>query len=75
MLKNGAASPEFYVAADELLSYGRSDADGECVLSRELSPGRYVVKAVHPDYRTELAEVSVTQGAARLVIKMRPGPR
>jgi S1-C subfamily serine protease len=75
VLKDGAASPEFYVTADELLSYGRSDAEGECVLSRELLPGRYVVKAVHPDYRTELSEVSVTQSTARLVIKMRPGPR
>ncbi|HEX7316278.1 MAG TPA: serine protease [Pyrinomonadaceae bacterium] len=70
LLKKGTASPEFYVAADELLSYGRSDAVGECVLSRGVAPGLYVVKVVHPDYETEIKEVSVTQKTGRLVIKM-----
>jgi len=70
-----AASPEFYVAADELLSYGRSDGKGECVLSRRLPTGRYIVKVVHPNYETEIAEVSLTPNADRLVIKMRPSPR
>lgn len=75
LLKKGAASPEFFVAADELLSYGRSDAAGECVLSRGVPPGRYIVKVVHPDYVAEIQEVSVTQKTGRLVIKMRPATR
>jgi hypothetical protein len=72
LLKDGAASPEFYVAADELLGHGRSNAAGECSLSHGVPPGRYVVKAVHPDYRTEIEEVNVTQKTGRLVVKLRP---
>lgn len=75
LLKKGAASPEVYVAADELLSYGRSDTAGECVLSRSVPPGRYLVKVVHPDYLTEIEEVSVTQKTGRLVIKMQPSAK
>ncbi len=72
LLERGAASPEFSVSPDELLSYGRSDASGECVLSRGVPPGRYIVKVVHPVYETDIEEVSVTQKTGRLVIKMRP---
>lgn len=68
-----AVSPEFYITADELLSYGRSDGKGECVLSRRLPAGRYIVKVVHPEYETEIAEVNLTPNTERLVIKMRPG--
>jgi S1-C subfamily serine protease len=75
LLKKGAAAPEFFVAAEELLSYGRSDAAGECVLSRSVPPGRYVIKVVHPDYMTEVEEVSVTQKTGRLIIRMRPATR
>ncbi len=75
LLKGGAASPEVYVAADELVSYGRSDTAGECVLSRIVPPGRYVVKVVHPDYLTEIEEVSVTRKTGRLVIRMRPAAK
>ena len=32
-------------------------------------------KAVHPDYETEVSEVSVTPNTGRLIIKMRPGQR
>lgn len=70
-----AVSPEFHITADELLSYGRSDGAGVCVLSRRLSGGHYIVKAVHPSYETEITEVSLTASTARLVIKMRPSTR
>lgn len=75
ILKPDATSPEFFVAPDELLSYGRSDDEGRCVLSRRLAPGRYVVKAVHENYETKIAEIRFAPDSGRLEVKMRPVPK
>jgi serine protease Do len=47
------------IDAGDLLAYSRSGADGGFVANRGCRPGSYLVKVVHPQYKTLVRRVSV----------------
>ena len=47
------------IDAGDLLAYGRSGADGSFVANRVCRPGSYLVKVVHPQYKTLVRRVTV----------------
>ncbi len=54
------ASPEAgEITAPDLLAFARSDGSGMFTLNRACRPGKYVMKVVHPGYRTLVRPISV----------------
>ncbi|MBI2571283.1 MAG: trypsin-like peptidase domain-containing protein [Candidatus Schekmanbacteria bacterium] len=58
-LRPGPASAAGTVRERDLMAYARSGFHGELTLNRRLVPGRYLVKVVHPQYRTVLEKIEV----------------
>ena len=48
-----------YITARELAGYARSDFRGGFTLSRRVKSGEYLLKVVHPQYRTLVQEITI----------------
>jgi hypothetical protein len=58
------------ITARELVGYGRSNLQGQFEASRRVSPARYLVKVVHPQYQTIVKEVTIGSDQQELTIEM-----
>jgi Trypsin-like peptidase domain len=65
-----AAAPETYISSNELLDHGKSNVTGAFALARPLKAGTYILKAVHPDYKTVLKTIQLAPGANAIDIKL-----
>jgi S1-C subfamily serine protease len=62
LLVKNAAEPQTYISRVELLAYARSGSGGAFALNRLMSPGTYLIKVVHPDFKTLISELTVNPG-------------
>jgi S1-C subfamily serine protease len=60
------------VSADNLLTWGGSNADGLFELRKPLAPGRYTIKVKALGYETFTRDVEVREDSPRLTIEMVP---
>ena len=70
LLVRNAEMPEFYISRNELLAYARTDGSGAFRLNRRIPAGKYVVKLVHPSFKTVIREVNLPADAVNLQIEM-----
>ncbi|HLG17560.1 MAG TPA: trypsin-like peptidase domain-containing protein [Blastocatellia bacterium] len=62
------------VTANNLLTWGGTNGDGEFELNKPVPPGRYTLKAKAISYEAFTADVTIDQKSGPLVIELRPSP-
>ncbi len=63
------------VKADNLLSWGGTNAEGKFVMNKSVTPGRYLFKAKAFAHEALSKEIDVKAGATEITIELRPEAR
>jgi hypothetical protein len=62
------------VTANNLLTWGGTNAEGEFELNKPVPPGRYTLKAKAIKHQASSLDVEVVRKAPQLIIELRPSP-
>lgn len=65
-----ALAQDDYISANELIGYARSDFGGSFEINRPVRANRYLLKVVHPQYKTLLIELNIDANQCDLTIEL-----